>query len=175
LPAKYQDKEGFELFLYKLKNISDLFHPILILNCPGKSCIVDCVRFVARAAQGKAPGRAARIAWRLWVSGMDDIIQKIIDSEKMAQTVIKEARDERQHHENKMRADIEAYRKKVSDETQLDIERFLKAQREETDAALKAIDDTLKARIAKFRQSASRHKDEWVGYLFDKILDGGIG
>ncbi|MDR1440597.1 MAG: hypothetical protein LBJ10_11575 [Clostridiales bacterium] len=106
---------------------------------------------------------------------MDDIIQKIIDSEKMAQIVVSEAREERLYHESRMLADIDAYRKRVSEESALEAERFAQALRKEADEKSAAILAASGEKIAQLRQLAAEQKAEWAGQLYKMILDGEIG
>jgi hypothetical protein len=106
---------------------------------------------------------------------MDDIIQKIIDSEKMAQAVINEAREEKKYHESRLQAEIETYQQAVSRENQSRIARFTEAQRKDADERVRGIEDAAKAKIRQFQQSVSQRRDEWAGALYQKILDGDIG
>jgi hypothetical protein len=106
---------------------------------------------------------------------MDDIIQKIIDSERMAQIVVNEARDERLYHEGKMRADIEAYRKRVSEESKLRMDHFAYTLQKEADERVKSVGEASEEKIAQLKRLASERRAEWVGHLYKKILDGEIG
>jgi hypothetical protein len=106
---------------------------------------------------------------------MDDIIQKIIDSERMAQIVVNEAREERKYHEDKMGADIEAYRKRVSEESKLRIDHFAYTLQKEADERVKAIGEASAEKAAQLGRLSSERRAEWVGRLYKKILDGEIG
>ena len=105
----------------------------------------------------------------------DNIIQNIIDSEKLAQAVVDVARDERRLHDSKMQAEINAYSEKARLETDAGIERFASSQSALADAGVAAIEREAGMRIAAMREAAEAHMDEWVDELYGRILGGGIG
>jgi hypothetical protein len=106
---------------------------------------------------------------------MDDIIQTIINSEKMAQIVVNEAREERLYHETRLRSEIEAYQAKVTLDNKVRIESFNALQARDADAGVKHIEDAAKLKIVRLQQRAAQNKADWAGYLYEKILDGEIG
>ena len=105
----------------------------------------------------------------------DNIIQKIIDSEKLAQAVVEEAREERRCHDMKTQADIDAYREKARTEADASVARFAQEQQERAKAEAEAIGREADKRIAALRDAAEAHMHDWVDAQYRKILDGGIG
>jgi Skp family chaperone for outer membrane proteins len=106
---------------------------------------------------------------------MDDIIQKIIDSEKKAQAVIKEAYEERRLHDDKLSGELSAYREKVLDDYNARTESFAAQQQHEAEIGTKHCEDAAHLKIVQLQQIAARNRNEWVSHLYQRILDGDIG
>ena len=105
---------------------------------------------------------------------MDDIIQKVIDFEKKAQDIVSEARVEQQAHEETMNAEIDAFRTKITDENNDRIKNYITVMKKETDEAVKHLEDAAKLKTAQMQRVAASQKDEWIDYLYAKIIDGEI-
>jgi vacuolar-type H+-ATPase subunit H len=103
------------------------------------------------------------------------IIQKIIDSEKLAQAAVNEAREERRSHEAKAQAEIDAYREKTLLETDAAIARLAQAQREQSNAEVEKIGREADRQAAALRETAEARMPEWVDALYCRILGGEIG
>ena len=106
---------------------------------------------------------------------MDDIIQQIIDSELMAQRLIAEAEKEQQSHEEKITAEIEAYRESAYNDYKENITKQLDALKTESLKTVQQIENAAKKMITQLQQRSSSQKNDWTEYLFQKILDGDIG
>ena len=68
---------------------------------------------------------------------MDDIIQRIIDIEKKAQSIVSEAREEKRVYEQTMQAEIESFRGKISDEYVKKAGAYSARMKAEADAGVK--------------------------------------
>ena len=105
---------------------------------------------------------------------MDDIIQKIIDFESSAQSIVETAREERRTYEETIRAEIEAYRNEVAENTKERIESFTHQMKKEADEAVKHFEDAAKLKIANMQKLAASNKNEWIEQLLNKILKGEV-
>ena len=106
---------------------------------------------------------------------MDEIIQKIMDSERMAQNLIAEANQEQQYHEEKMLSDIEAYRVSAFQANNTKLVSFAEGQNEEATSAIRSIESAAKKRISYINTTTETKRNDWINHLFQKILDGEIG
>ena len=105
---------------------------------------------------------------------MDDIIQKIIDFEKKAQSIVGEAREERQAYEETVRAEIEAYRDEINKEKDAEIKRCIAQMTKETDEGVKHIEDAAKLKIVQMHHTADANKGDWIEHLYNKIIGSEI-
>ena len=105
---------------------------------------------------------------------MDDIIQKIIDFESSAQSIVETAREERRTYEETILAEIEAYRSEVAENNRAKIENFAHQMKKEADEAVKHFEDAAKLKIANMHKIAAINKNEWIEQLLSKILKGEI-
>ena len=101
---------------------------------------------------------------------MDEIIQKIIDFEKKAQSIVGEAREERQAYEETVRAEIDAYRDEINKEKDAEIARCIAQMTKETDESIKHVEDAAKLKIVQMHNIASDNKNEWIELLYNKII-----
>ena len=106
---------------------------------------------------------------------MDEIIQKIMDSERMAQNLIAEANQEQQYHEEKMLSEVEAYRVGAFQANDAKIASFAEGQNEEATSAVRSIEAAAKKRISHINTITEAKRNDWINHLFQKILDGEIG
>ena len=106
---------------------------------------------------------------------MDKIIQKIIDSERSAQNLIEEARQEQRFHEDKMRSEIAVYRKLAFEENDKKIAVFTESQNAEAANSVRSIESAAKKRISYITTIAEARRSDWIDHLFQKIMDGEIG
>ena len=105
---------------------------------------------------------------------MDDIIQKIIDFEKKAQSIVSEARAEQQAHEATMNSEIEAFREKITRENRAKIDGFINQMKRETDESVKHLEDSAKLKTVQMQRIAASQKQEWIDQLYSKIIDGDL-
>ena len=105
---------------------------------------------------------------------MDKIIQKIIDSERSAQSLMEEARQEQRIHEEKMHSEIEAYRTLAYEENNKKIADFAESQNSEATSSIRSVESAARKRIAYMNTIAEARKSDWLGHLFKKIMDGEI-
>ena len=102
---------------------------------------------------------------------MDDVIQRIINSESLAQRIIDEARQEKSSHESDMAEEIEAYRYKVYADVWERINEFVEEQKKNTSDKVRAIEESALERIAEMKNSAELHRAGWVEHMCAKILE----
>ena len=103
---------------------------------------------------------------------MDDIIQKIIDFETNAQSIVNTAREERRTYEETIRLDIEAYRNEAAERNKAKIENYALQMKKEADETIKHLEDAAKLKIAQMQMTAASHKNEWIEQLLKKIING---
>ena len=103
---------------------------------------------------------------------MDDIIQKIIDFETSAQSIVNTARDERRKYEDTIRLEIEAYRNETAANNKAKIESFAKQMKKEADETVKHLEDAAKLKIAQMQMTAASHKNEWIEQLLNILIKG---
>ena len=104
---------------------------------------------------------------------MDDIIQRIIDFEKKAQNIVGAARKERQVYEDTMHSEIESFREKTTNENNAEIESYNAQMKREADEGVKHLEDAAKLKIVQMQKIATSQRDEWIEYLYNKIVSGG--
>jgi len=105
---------------------------------------------------------------------MDETIQRIIDFEKKAQRIVNEARKEKQTYEDSLRAEIDAFRIKTSEELKARTEGYIAQIKRDADEGVKHIEDAAKLKAVQMQKIASEQRGEWIDHLYTKILDGEI-
>ena len=102
---------------------------------------------------------------------MDELIQRIIDIENKAQSVVKEARNDREHLEETIKKTIsdmkEDFEKRANDKCE-SIKSFEDSEAKEK---IEAIDAEKKASISKLEEIYKDKCDKWVDEIVDEIIN----
>ena len=106
---------------------------------------------------------------------MDEIIQKIIDAEKHAQSVIDVARQEKKSHEGEIQKEIEDYQYKAYQDVWTKIGEYEEEHKSIIAGKVEQIERESQDQMADMIKNAELHKEEWVDHLYRKILDGELG
>jgi len=105
---------------------------------------------------------------------MDDIIQKIIDFEKKAQSVMSSAREQQYTYEDTIRREIEAFRETVVSENAARLEGFKARMEKEAEEGVRRVEEIYGEKIAEMRKTADSMKHDWAGRLYDMVVSGEI-
>ena len=93
----------------------------------------------------------------------------------MARRIVDEAQRERTSHESDMAAELEEYRYQAYRDAWARINEYREEQTAKTAANVKLIEEAARDGVAEMERTAGCHRDEWVEYLYVRILEGEIG
>lgn len=102
---------------------------------------------------------------------MDELIQKIIDIENKAQSVVREARSDREHIDETIEKTIadmkEDFNKRASDKC----ESIKSIEDADADKKITAIEAAKKASVERLEEIYRNKCDEWVDDIVDEIIN----
>ena len=107
--------------------------------------------------------------------GMDEIIQKIIETDRRARKIIDESRKESESHDSDMVKEIEDYKYNAYKDIWGKIDQYSAEQSDEVSEKVGQIEKAAAEQIAGMKDKADVYEEEWVEHLFKKILAGEIG
>ena len=102
---------------------------------------------------------------------MDDIIQRIINSDNLAQRIIDEARQEKVRHDSDLTGDIEKYQYKMYKDMWAKLNIYVESEKRKTADEVRHVEKVTQDRITNMKKQAERHKNEWINVLYGRILD----
>ena len=108
---------------------------------------------------------------------MDEIIGKILESEKLAQRIIDEARQEKESHDSDIMQEIEKHQYEAHKNAWARVNKYAEELKAETSAEVARIEKAARDQVLEMRRRTEAGKEEWTELVFGRILSdsGDIG
>lgn len=99
-----------------------------------------------------------------------DVIQKLVDTDRQAQAIARDAREARENMDAQIEAEIGAMDRRYRQEAEDYLQKLRKAQEKSAGTHLAAMDKKLEDTLHQVDQLYAAKKDDWVDAIFRRIV-----
>jgi|ASRM01.1.fsa_nt_gi vacuolar-type H+-ATPase subunit H len=101
---------------------------------------------------------------------MEEVIKKIIQIEEQAQSIIKEAIQEKERKEKEHEDKIQNLHETIINNAHKKVEQIREREFEEINEKKTAMEDKCQARLSRMQDNANQQMDQWVNELVNRVL-----